>query len=1665
MENEGDNALNDSTATVVKGRQRRIRVLHQNERDRNQENIDESFKESKISLSESNLEEEAKSSTKVEEKQTSRSSTPTTVNSSTPRRRKDPLAHLHSNLSPKYIGFVTTTTSLDNSCEEGGTRKTRRRNNISSSADTSLTKNNSDTGDNMAAQLFGTHDTSLGYVRRVPKDGNDSPEVRNSRRKEFVSPIEKLLKKNGSIVDGEMLPDDVNAKNNNKSSKEDFELIELDPKLVEETPSVDYENVEQQLETNDAVTTNEDGHFGCFENVNQRLNDDKDSSVKQSLGSDKDSNLSTFTDASNSTELLVPQYSNTIENNETLTCAIMVESQSPTNISAKESSLDIQTSVSEQLCKVSSDSNNIVNINSNIGAVSGTEPTGEHKNNADAIVMISDNNIVDDHMKNIVESDDKIEKYAYESIEGKSALETKDLSLDGNKKSKESLQIDEKDKEVDEIVQQTNHSKVDLESVDSESNADFVETVAAKSPSAVSMDSAKGSSIINDGSWMTFSTGDLFWGQIYNYCYWPCMVCPDPDGKSITTKENNMSGDHHVMVHVRFFADNARRNWVRRENLMPFTTLQQYQERLEECREKYGTKSSKFKMFVPKKKQESVWYEAVNEANAVAEVPYEERLEKFYEIFDKSKITQKNKQQRRKSMYIPTARHLSASDGESFYGSQENVNNLSIPTNAMKRERSTSPFSPAYSPIKNMTAKKRKLSADIVMVTDSEVISTSDEYTSHRDDHAAGSMQTSNSSQIVKARKSLQDLEMFNGIEFQRFYIAMKDYVLEDNTNEELDKSLVVAVRNIWALKQLSRQQMLTQLSVSPAALTAELDSVANDNVKRLSNRLRDIMLRKSLQSQRSSLDLTTDTPATSKQTKDSGAIIEKPKKVVNRPILEVVDDIFELDRRYLFKGMGRDPVCKYCYKPGGNLRRCSKNCHSWMHMECITKDFSQNGKIRKSQKRSLATPKPATDSASEEISSRHSSSTQDLSTTENIETTLTATSHVTSETEAEVICRECANNEPIKCMVCNQTDSGKLEDPLVKCTMGQCDRSFHPACCKYWPQSKITISKNHIQSFRCPSHVCHTCVSDDPKGKFQQLSNARLTKCIKCPATFHTDSTCIPAGSQILTAAHIICPRHASLKHDMTINVNWCFFCVRGGQVVCCETCPTAVHAQCLKIPIDPNEGYICEECESGRMPLYGEMVWAKFTQFRWWPAIILPPTEIPQNIARKPHNPSDFVVRFFGTHDHGWISRRRVYLYLEGDSSEPPKSKTSSLDISYNRGVEEAKQVYEIIKAKKLQQRTLNENKEKLHPQPYVRIKANRPVPPVKLHVDMDSVSKCDCDPNDENPCGPDTNCLNRVLYHECNPKVCPARDRCQNQLFESRKSPRLDVVYMKERGFGLICLEPIKAGSFVIEYVGEIINDNEFRSRMAQKSLDRDENFYFLSVEKDYIIDAGPKGNLARFMNHSCDPNCETQKWSVNSLNRVGLFAIKDIPENTELTFNYHWDDLLGNERKTCYCGSKNCSGEIGGKLKESESKESTPGVDDSNPKVAKGKSKKSKMKPIKRLPNKATIGKRKSTSKIKVNGVMHKSNKLASAAALAVTSNVPEAIADKDDDETDRETTSTNISPSPEDAIFSHLQPLRRAVYVFHMISSSILKVDFVTPLTRFVRLFMELLLFN
>ena len=74
----------------------------------------------------------------------------------------------------------------------------------------------------------------------------------------------------------------------------------------------------------------------------------------------------------------------------------------------------------------------------------------------------------------------------------------------------------------------------------------------------------------------------------------------------------------------------------------------------------------------------------------------------------------------------------------------------------------------------------------------------------------------------------------------------------------------------------------------------------------------------------------------------------------------------------------------------------------------------------------------------------------------------------------------------------------------------------------------------------------------------------------------------------------------------------------------------------------------------------------------------------------------------------------------------------------------------------------------------------------------------------------------------------------------------------------------------------------------------------------------------GLCCRFINHSCQPNLETQKWMVDGKTRIGLFSLTDIPAGTELTFDYQLDSL-GHSKMACRCGAPNCSGLLGEKAR--------------------------------------------------------------------------------------------------------------------------------------------------
>ncbi|KPJ05187.1 putative histone-lysine N-methyltransferase Mes-4 [Papilio xuthus] len=529
--------------------------------------------------------------------------------------------------------------------------------------------------------------------------------------------------------------------------------------------------------------------------------------------------------------------------------------------------------------------------------------------------------------------------------------------------------------------------------------------------------------------------------------------------------------------------------------------------------------------------------------------------------------------------------------------------------------------------------------------------------------------------------------------------------------------------------------------------------------------------------------------------------------------------------------------------------------------------------------------------------------------------------------------CHNCLQYDKPICFVCRAATSPKGIEYRQRCQLAHCNKYYHLECLEHWPQTQyhsgeVLRNNKNIKGFFepvvCPRHVCHTCVSDDPRGCKTRFSGDKLARCVRCPATYHSFTKCLPAGSQILSASHIICPRHYEHRPGKVpchVNTGWCFICALGGSLICCEYCPTSFHAECLNIK-PPEGGYMCEDCETGCLPLYGEMVWVKLGHYRWWPGIILHPSEIPPNILAVKHSPGEFVVRFFGQYDHYWVNRGRVFPFQEGDTGKVSNQK-SKIDAAFNMAMEHAQRACEILKKVSPDEEETPDFASSLLPPHYVKLKVNKPCGSLcgkRIDVEESSLTQCECNPDEEDPCGPYSQCLNRMLLTECGP-TCRAGERCNNRAFEKRLYPKLVPYRTPQRGWGLKTLEDIKAGQFVIEYVGELIDEEEFKRRMQRKYEIRDENYYFLTLDKERMIDAGPKGNLARFMNHCCEPNCETQKWTVLGDVRVGLFAMRDIPANSEVTFNYNLQ-CAGIEKKQCLCGAKRCSGYIGAKPKQSE-----------------------------------------------------------------------------------------------------------------------------------------------
>ncbi|RKP24110.1 hypothetical protein SYNPS1DRAFT_7879, partial [Syncephalis pseudoplumigaleata] len=210
------------------------------------------------------------------------------------------------------------------------------------------------------------------------------------------------------------------------------------------------------------------------------------------------------------------------------------------------------------------------------------------------------------------------------------------------------------------------------------------------------------------------------------------------------------------------------------------------------------------------------------------------------------------------------------------------------------------------------------------------------------------------------------------------------------------------------------------------------------------------------------------------------------------------------------------------------------------------------------------------------------------------------------------------------------------------------------------------------------------------------------------------------------------------------------------------------------------------------------------------------------------------------------------------------------------------------------------------------YVKLRNNIYADGVKRVV-MDQ-GVCECErPSDSKSRGcNDESCFNRMMFYECSPKLCACGDLCSNQRFRRHEFVR--ELETESRGFGLRTKVPLAPGQLITEYCGEVITQHMCLERM-DTIYQGHHNFYFLKCGPGCVIDAGQQGTVARFANHSCEPNCHIEKWYGNRMElRIGLFATGKIEAGAELTYDYNYQSVSGKE-EPCYCGSARCRGVIG------------------------------------------------------------------------------------------------------------------------------------------------------
>ncbi|XP_009140488.1 histone-lysine N-methyltransferase SUVR5 [Brassica rapa] len=179
-----------------------------------------------------------------------------------------------------------------------------------------------------------------------------------------------------------------------------------------------------------------------------------------------------------------------------------------------------------------------------------------------------------------------------------------------------------------------------------------------------------------------------------------------------------------------------------------------------------------------------------------------------------------------------------------------------------------------------------------------------------------------------------------------------------------------------------------------------------------------------------------------------------------------------------------------------------------------------------------------------------------------------------------------------------------------------------------------------------------------------------------------------------------------------------------------------------------------------------------------------------------------------------------------------------------------------------------------------------------------------------------------------YECN-ELCGCSRTCHNRVLQNGIRTKLEVFRTESKGWGIRACEHILRGTFVCEYIGEVLDQQEANKRRTQYGEDGcsyihdvDANINdigrLIEGETDYVIDATTHGNVSRFINHSCSPNLVTYQVVVesmeSSLAHIGLYASTDIAAGDEITRDYGRRPVTSGQESghPCHCRATNCRG---------------------------------------------------------------------------------------------------------------------------------------------------------